>query len=130
MMTDPIADLLTRIRNGLKNRVKEVSIPASRVKAGVARVMQEEGYLRGVQQTGDLRPELKVALKYGPRGEAIIRVIRRVSKPGCRVYRGVADIKPVQRGFGIAIVSTPKGVLSDRQCRKNRVGGEILCEIW
>jgi small subunit ribosomal protein S8 len=131
MMTDPIADMLTRIRNALRIRRETVDMPSSRLKEGVAQVLQREGFIRGFR-TIDTKPArtLRVELKYGPDGEEIIRNIQRTSKPGCRVYTGVDDLKPIKRGQGIAIVSTSRGVLSDRECQRDHVGGEVLATVW
>lgn len=130
MMTDPIADFLTRIRNGLMNRALEVVAPRSQIKEGIAGVLKEEGFIHSFETTSmDDKPQIRVKLKYGPRGENVINKMIRISRPGCRVYRGAKEIDPVQSGFGITIMSTPQGVLSDRQCRKNNVGGEVLCSI-
>lgn len=130
MWADPIADMLTRIRNAARVRHKQVSIPSSKLKVGIARVLQEEGYINGYDVIEDnLQGILRIDLKYGPRGEDVIRRIQRESKPSRRVYRGVDDLPRVLDGLGIAIVSTPKGVLSDRQCREQKVGGELLCTV-
>ena len=130
MWSDPIADMLTRIRNAVRVRRKQVTIPSSRVKVGIAQVLRDEGYIDGFSVIEDTRQGiLRIDLKYGPRGEDVIRDIQRLSKPGCRVYRGVADLPHVMDGLGIAIVSTNKGVLSDRRCREKSVGGELLCTV-
>ncbi len=131
MWSDPIADLLTRIRNAARVRHKQVSIPLSRMKVGIARVLRDEGYVNGFDVIADKRQGiLRVDLKYGPQGEDIIHAIDRVSKGGRRVYTGVADLPRVFNGLGIAIVSTNKGVLSDRACREQNVGGELLCTVY
>ena len=130
-LTDPIADLLTRLRNAERAGHDEVTIPLSKVKIAIAEALKREGYIRGFEvSTEGPQGTLKVYLKYGPHGERLINTIRRVSKPGCRVYRGADEIDPVLGGTGVWIVSTSKGVLSDRECRKERVGGEVLCEVW
>jgi small subunit ribosomal protein S8 len=131
MMTDPIADLLTRIRNAVRIERQEVQCAASRVKRGVAEVLKREGYIWDFEEV-DEQPakQLKLVLKYGPNGERVIRHIKRVSKPGCRVYRGARDLRPVLNGLGICILSTSRGVVSDREARQQNVGGEVLCEIW
>lgn len=130
MMTDPIADLLTRIRNANTVGAKRVSMPASRLKVRIAEVLKLEGYIGSyeVEQAG-AKSALVLHLKYGPEGEQVIRSIDRVSKPGCRVYSAAKDLKPVLRGLGIHILSTPKGVISDRTARELGVGGEILCKV-
>ena len=131
MMTDPIADLLTRIRNAVRIERQEITLPNSALKKGVAEALKREGYLWEVEEAeGKPRNQLRMVLKYGPNGERVIRSIRRVSKPGCRVYAGPGDLKPVLNGLGIYILSTNKGVLSDREARAQKVGGEVLCEIW
>ena len=130
MWSDPIADMLTRIRNAVRVRRKQVNIPSSKLKVGIARVLLEEGYISGFDVVGDGKQGiLRVDLKYGPRGEEIIHRIRRESKAGCRVYRKVGDLPRVLAGLGISIVSTPKGVLSDRGCREMNVSGELLCTV-
>jgi len=130
-MSDPLADMLTRIRNGVKARFDSVDIPLSKLKVGVAKVLKEEGYVndyhiidQGVQGT------LKVDLKYGPNSEVVITGIRRVSKPGLRQYKKSSDIPKVMSGLGVGILSTSQGVITDRQARKLNVGGELLCEVW
>jgi small subunit ribosomal protein S8 len=130
MMTDPIADMLTRIRNANAIQRKSVSIPASRLKVGIAEVLKTEGFIAGYQVVeSEPFSSLVVELKYGPDGEDVIRSIDRVSKPGCRSYTGVKDMPRVLRGLGIYVLSTPRGVLSDRAARKENVGGEILCKV-
>lgn len=130
MMTDPIADMLTRIRNGNSINRKFVSMPASRIKVGIAEVLKNEGFIVGYE-VAEASPgsTLKLQLKYGPDGEKVIRCIDRVSKPGCREYTGVNQMPRVLRGLGIYVLSTPIGVLSDRAARKENVGGEILCKV-
>jgi small subunit ribosomal protein S8 len=129
-ISDPIADMLTRIRNAVRNRDKTVTVLNSRVCRGIGDVLVSEGYIDGYDVVEDGRQGiLKMRLKYGPRGETLLHKLHRESKPGRRVYRGVQDLpRPVQ-GLGIAIVSTSKGVLSDRKCRTERVGGELLCTV-
>ena len=131
VMTDPIADMLTRIRNALLRRQRTVNVPASKLKEGVLAALKREGYIEDFRLT-DTTPgaTLRIYLKWGPQGERVIQKIERVSKPGRRVYRPVEEIKPVLRGIGVAIYSTPQGILSDRECRRRRVGGEWLCTIW
>lgn len=130
-MTDPIADLLTRIRNAHTAKHDRVDVPSSKVKAELCRILKEEGYIRDVevieQQPRNL---LRIFLSYTKEGRPGIQRMRRVSTPGRRVYRGSADVKPVLNGLGIGIVSTSQGLMTDRQARERRVGGEILCEIW
>lgn len=129
-MTDCISDMLTRIRNATRNKSKTVNCLNSRVCRGVADVLRDEGYIIGYDVIEDGRQgQIRVRLKYGPRGELLIHKIERQSKPGRRVYAGVEDLpRPIQ-GLGIAIVSTSRGVLSDRKCRQERVGGELLAVV-
>ncbi len=130
-VTDPIADMLTRIRNANRIRMRRVRIKRSKVCLGLARVLKEEGYIADYLSIDD-GPQgvIEVDLKYGPQGEKVILDVQRVSRPGRRVYTPVDQLRRVRDGLGIAVVSTNRGVLSDRQCRKQRVGGEVLCTIW
>jgi small subunit ribosomal protein S8 len=131
MWSDPIADMLTRIRNSARVRKKVVHIPTSKVKKGIAKVLLEEGYIKGYDTIDDTKQGmLRVELKYGPRGEDLIHEIRRESRPGRRVYTSCDEIPRVLDGLGIAIVSTSQGVLSDRQCRQKKIGGELLCSVY
>ena len=152
MMTDPIADMLTRIRNANEIERPFVEMPATKLKVAVAQVLLEEGFILGyqtgkyvetatenggkqkefqkVESLGEPHVVLQVYLKYGPDGEKVIRHIERYSKPGRRVYQGYKDVKRVLDGLGIAILSTSRGVMSDRQAKKAKVGGEILCTVW
>ena len=129
-MTDPIADMLTRIRNALMVRQPVTEVRASKVNLGIARVLKDEGYIEDFKFM-DVGPQgaIRVYLKYGPEGEMVITALRRYSKPSRRVYRGVDELPRVLNGLGIAVVSTPWGVLSDRECRRARVGGEVLCTV-
>ena len=130
MMTDPIADMLTRLRNGNAVRKAEVSMPASRMKVGLAQVLTEEGFVKGYKvEPGKPASTLVVQMKYGANGEHVMRDLKRVSKPGCRVYSGPKQLPSVLRGLGIHILSTPKGIISDRVARRDNVGGEILCQV-
>ena len=131
MMTDPIADMLTRIRNAVCVERPHVDMPLSKVKRGLAEVLKREGYVWDWEEVEN-RPVnlLRVHLKYGPNGERVIRKIRRVSKPGRRVYSGAAAMKPVLGGLGICVISTSRGVISDREARQRKLGGEVLCEVW
>ena len=131
MMTDPIADMLTRIRNSVRVEKQFVDLPFSNMKKNIAEVMKREGYIRDYQIV-EAQPVsiIRIQLKYGPNGERVIRHIQRVSKPGCRVYSSAADLKPVLNGLGVSVVSTSKGLLSDREAKSQQVGGEIICEIW
>ncbi|MCH9002386.1 MAG: 30S ribosomal protein S8 [Planctomycetes bacterium] len=131
MWSDPIADMLTRVRNAARVRRPEVLIPSSKIKVGIARVLKEEGYINGFDVIEDTHQgKLRVQLKYGDRGEDVIHQLTRESKVGCRVYRKVKDLPRVLDGLGIAIVSTSQGVLSDRTCRERGVGGELLCTVY
>jgi len=130
MVNDPIADMLTRIRNALKARKTRADVPCNKVNLGIARVLRDEGYIQDFKVLDtEPRREMRVFLKYGPDGEMVITGIRRVSKLSRRVYHGVDDIPRVRNGLGIAILMTSKGVLSDRECRRERVGGELLCVV-
>ena len=130
MMTDPIADMLTRIRNAVRVERRFVDIPASRVKRGVADVLKREGF---IWDWKDVEAEpaslLRIELKYGPNGERVIQTIKRVSKPGRRRYSGSREMKPVLGGLGIRNISTSRGVMSDREARRDNVGGEVLAEV-
>jgi small subunit ribosomal protein S8 len=129
-MSDPIADMLTRIRNATRNQAKEVKCLNSKVCQGVCDVLRDEGYINGYDVIDDGRQGvIRVQLKYGPRGETILNTIHRSSKPGQRRYSKVDDLPRPQQGLGICVVSTSKGVLSDRRCREERVGGELLCTV-
>ena len=131
MMTDPIADMLTRIRNAVKIERPYVDIPLSKEKQGVAGVLQREGYIWDFEVVGEApRQMLRVNLKYGPNGEAVIQDIQRVSKPGCRVHRKVGELQEVMQGLGIWILSTNKGILSSREAKTQTVGGEVLARIY
>lgn len=131
MMTDPIADMLTRIRNGVSVERAFVEVPASKVKRGLAEVLKREGYIWDWSEVeGEQVNSLRLDLKYGPNGERVIRKIKRVSKPGRRVYSRANELAPVLNGLGISVVSTSGGVLSDREARQKNLGGEVLCEIW
>ena len=131
MMTDPIADMLTRIRNANSTGKKNVDMPASRIKVGIAEILKEEGFIGGYA-VEEKRPQstLVLDLKYGPDGEQVIRHIERVSKPGRRVYSSAKALQPVLRGQGISILSTPRGVVSDRTARRDNVGGEVLAKVY
>ena len=130
-ITDPISDMLTRIRNANAANKAEVSMPSTKVLVEVARVICEEGYIAGYE-VEDTTPQktLHITLKYGPKKQKVISGIRRISKPGLRKYAGVADLPRVRGGLGTAIVSTSSGVMTDRDCRKAGVGGEIVAYVW
>jgi small subunit ribosomal protein S8 len=128
--TDPIADMITRIRNAVRNKSKTVTVLNSRVCRGIADVLRDEGYIAGYDVIEDGRQgQIRVKLKYGPRGEILISKLDRQSKPGRRVYSGVEELPRPLQGLGIAIVSTSRGVKSDRACRTERLGGELLCVV-
>ena len=131
MLTDPISDMLTRIRNAVRNRRADVVVPYARTRHQIAEVLKREGYIQEAVVGGEgVRRTLTLKLKYGPMGEQVIRRIQRVSTPGRRFYRGVEELPKVLDGLGILVVSTPKGLLSDREARKQRVGGELVCKVW
>ncbi|MFO0964835.1 MAG: 30S ribosomal protein S8 [Gemmataceae bacterium] len=148
MMTDPIADMLTRIRNGARIELPAVDMPSTKMKQRIAQVLKDEGFILDYQvgsydkgedgrtvfhtpvEAQTAKQVLRVFLRYGPNGERVIRHLERKSSPGCRVYRGFADLRPVLDGLGIAVLSTSKGVMSDRQAKAQRLGGELLCEVW
>ncbi|ADH64734.1 MAG: 30S ribosomal protein S8 [Deinococcota bacterium] len=131
MNSDPIADMLTRIRNALIVHKESVDVPASRFKEEIARILVREGFLKGYEKVEvEGKPVLRLALKYGPRREKVIQHIRRVSRPGRRVYVTAGQVPVVRKGLGMAIISTSKGVLVDREARKLGVGGELICEVW
>jgi small subunit ribosomal protein S8 len=131
-MTDPIADMITRIRNAVHARHPRVDIPASRFKAEVARILEEEGYVSGVKLVDGegARSTIRITLKYGPRGENVISGLERVSRPGRRVYLGRDDVPKVMGGLGTSILTTSRGVMSGREAQRAGVGGEVLCNIW
>jgi small subunit ribosomal protein S8 len=129
-LSDPIADMLTRIRNALRINKSEVNIKASNICEGIAAVLKKEGYIEDSDRIDDGRQGiLRVTLKYDQEGQAIITEIKRISKPGCRIYSSVDELPHVLAGMGIAIISTSSGVMSDRSCREANVGGEILCTV-
>lgn len=129
--TDPIADMLTRIRNANTMRYKNVEVPASKMKLEIAKILKEEGFIEDFKsEKGDKENMLVLTLKYGPNKERVITGLKRISKPGLRVYAKVDEIPKVLNGLGIAIISTPKGVMTDKKARQNCVGGEVLAYIW
>ncbi|MDR1534680.1 MAG: 30S ribosomal protein S8 [Planctomycetota bacterium] len=130
-MTDPVADMLTRIRNANSLMRDEVGIPSTAIKISIAEVLKREGFIKGFDIIPrPLQNQLKIRLKYGSEGEKVIRAISRTSKPGCRVYRGYEDLPHILSGQGIMVISTNQGVLSDRECRERKVGGEVLCTVY
>ena len=131
MMTDPISDLLTRIRNAILINRDSVRIPYSKLKAHMMDVFKKEGYIRNYELLEENnKRDLLVYIKYADNGASVINTLKRVSKPGCRSYKHSDEIKPVLNGLGIYVVTTNKGVLSDRECREQKIGGEVLCEVW
>jgi len=148
MMTDPIADMLTRIRNGNRNETPAVDMPWTVLKQQIAQVLKDEGFVIEFQvgamvaneqgqrtfqpPADDKEPKkiLRIFLKYGPEGERVIRHLERASRPGLRIYRSYKELKPVLEGLGISILSTNRGIISDRQARAQRIGGELLCQVW
>jgi len=137
-MTDPISDMLSRIRNGVTAKHTRVDMPASKLKAEIARILQDEGYIQGFslveepaqKQGRQPRQVIRLFLKYGPRGEKVISGIERISRPGRRVYLGVDDVPVVLGGLGTSILTTSRGVMTGRAARKAGVGGEVLCNVW
>ena len=136
-MTDPIADMLTRIRNAIASKHTRVDLPASRLKVEIARILQDEGYILGSkildqkgEQAGPTRRMIRIFLKYGPHGERVITGIQRISRPGRRVYCGCDEVPHVLAGLGTSILTTSRGVMTGRQAAKVGVGGEVLCNVW
>jgi len=130
-MTDPIADMLTRIRNALRASHELVNIPSSKLKINVAKVLKSEGYIRNFRIVSDGQHRyVRIFLKYDKEGNAVIEGLKRVSKPSCRVYSGHVKIPKVLNGYGISVVSTSKGLMTDSEARKTGLGGEILCSVW
>lgn len=136
-MTDPIADMLTRIRNAVQAKHARVDVPASTLKGEIARILQDEGYIAGFKTVEEPPAagqapvkQLRLFLKYGPRGEQVISGIQRISRPGRRVYSDSANVKPVLGGLGISILTTSRGVMTGREAVKSGVGGEVLCNVW
>lgn len=131
MHSDPIADLLTRIRNGQHARMLTVDIPHSKLKMDVLRILQAEGYVQGFDiNTESKFPKIQIQLRYDKKRMPVINHLRRVSKPGLRVYKGHDDLRPLRSGLGTQIVSTSNGVMTDREARRKRLGGEVICEVW
>ncbi|MGC9999104.1 MAG: 30S ribosomal protein S8 [Bryobacteraceae bacterium] len=131
MISDPIADMLTRVRNALKARFQKVDVPASKLKTEIARIMKDEGYILNYKIVDeDNHKAIRVYLKYTAANQSVISHIERVSRPGCRVYVGSTEIPKVLGGLGVNILTTPKGVMTGKSARKEGVGGELLCQIW
>ena len=126
-MTDPIADMLTRIRNANTNRSKDVSMPTSNMKVEIAKILASEGFVENYEVKDNT---LTLTLKYGQNKERVITGLKRISKPGLRVYAGANEVPHVLNGLGIAIISTPKGIMTDKEARKNNVGGEVIAYVW
>ncbi|MFB0546453.1 MAG: 30S ribosomal protein S8 [Anaerolineae bacterium] len=130
-MTDPIADMLTRIRNAIMARHKYLLVPSSKVKLAIVRILKEEGFIQDYEVTKDRpQPMIRIWLKYDANKEPVLAVLKRVSKPGCRIYTKKQDIPWVLSGIGVAILSTPKGLMTGKKARRLGVGGEVLCYVW
>jgi len=131
IVTDPIADMLTRIRNAVTNKKDSVKIPFSKTKQSIAELLLNEGFIKSISVSGEgIDKEISVELKYGPHREKVIQGIKRISKPGLRIYAGYEDLPKVLNGLGIAVISTNKGLLTDKQARELKVGGEVLAYVW
>jgi small subunit ribosomal protein S8 len=131
VVTDPIADLLTRIRNALTAKHETVSVPTSKMKKAIADILVNEGYIKSAEvQENEGKSEILITLKYGPKNEKVITSLKRISKPGLRVYCGYEQLPKVLGGLGIAIISTSKGVMTDKVARANKIGGEVLAYVW
>ncbi|MDO4534638.1 MAG: 30S ribosomal protein S8 [Clostridium perfringens] len=131
VMTDPIADLLTRIRNANAVRHEVVEVPSSTVKKAIANILLQEGYLKGIEEFNDgVVPMLRLSLKYGLNKERVVTGLKRISKPGLRVYCKKDEVPKVLNGLGVALISTSKGILVDREARKAGLGGEVICYVW
>jgi len=131
MMTDPISDMLTRIRNGIHAQKDVVEVPFSKIKLSVLKILEEEGYVRSVNLVSQgPGSKILVTLRYTPSREPVISTLDRVSKPGRRVYMGYREIKPILSGLGVLILSTSKGLMSDKKAKEHKLGGEILCSVW
>lgn len=129
-MTDPIADMLTRIRNAVQARHDVVELPSSKEKVEIARILKEEGFINGFVVTGDVQKVITISLKYGPNKEKVLTGLKRISKPGLRVYVDVDRLPRVLNGLGVAILSTSHGLITDKQARNQHVGGEVVAYIW
>lgn len=131
MHSDPIADLLTRIRNGAQAKLPSVDIPLSKIKLDIVKILEAEGYVKGHEISAESKfPTIKVHLRYDEKRQPVIHHLQRISKPGLRVYKANDELKPVRSGLATRIVTTSKGVMTDRQARKQHIGGEVLCEVW
>ncbi|MBF0236199.1 MAG: 30S ribosomal protein S8 [SAR324 cluster bacterium] len=130
-VSDPIADLCTRIRNATMRQHQTVEAPYSQIKANILRVLKDEGFIEDwKKEETESFPMLKITLKYDKSQNSVIRKINRVSKPGLRIYSGVDDLKTILNGQGISVITTSHGIFSDRECRENNVGGEVICQVW
>lgn len=131
MHSDPIADLLTRIRNGALARKTSVEVPMSKIKLEIVKILEAEGFVTGHEVTTETKfPTLRIHLKYDAKRKPVIQHLSRVSKPGLRVYRPTTDLRPIRSGLATRIMTTSQGVMTDREARKRRIGGEVLCEVW
>lgn len=131
MHSDPIADLLTRVRNGAQAHLVTVNVPHSKIKLEILRILQAEGYIKGFEVTTESQfPMIKVHLRYDAKRKSVIHSIQRVSKPGLRIYKPTTDLRPLRSGLATRIMTTSQGVMTDREARKRHIGGEILCEVW
>ncbi|WP_075876277.1 30S ribosomal protein S8 [Merdibacter massiliensis] len=130
IMTDPIADMLTRIRNGLQARHETVSMPASKEKKAIAKILKDEGFITDYAVEGDVKKTITITLKYGPNKEKVINGLKRISKPGLRVYAQVENMPRVLNGLGIAIISTSHGLMTDKEAKAKHVGGEVVAYVW
>ncbi|KAF0225192.1 MAG: small subunit ribosomal protein S8 [Erysipelotrichaceae bacterium] len=129
-ITDPIADMLTRIRNAVSARHEVVEVPSSKEKVEIARILQDEGFINGYVVSGDVQKVITISLKYGPNKEKVLSGLKRISKPGLRVYADSNSIPRVLNGLGVAILSTSKGLVTDKQAKKLHIGGEVVAYIW
>lgn len=131
MHSDPIADLLTRIRNGARAKLPTVEVPMSKIKLEIVKILEAEGYVKGHEISTESKfPSIRVQMNYDQKRKPVIHEIKRVSKPGLRVYRPAGDLKPVRSGLATQILTTSSGVMTDREARKRHIGGEVLCEVW
>lgn len=130
IMTDPIADMLTRIRNALQQKHASVSMPASNEKKAIAQILKDEGFITDFTVEGDTKKTINITLKYGPNNEKVISGLRRISKPGLRVYAKVDNLPRVLNGLGIAIISTSHGIMTDKEAKKHHLGGEVIAYVW
>jgi len=131
MHSDPIADLLTRIRNGIQAKLATVEVPHSKIKLEICRILQGEGYIRGFEVTTESKfPTIQIQLRYDNKRKPVITRIQRVSRPGLRIYKSNDELRPIRSGLATRILSTSQGVMTDREARRKHVGGEVLCEVW